>query len=555
MNMNHIFVSAEDITQVIDSLFSSELLEKNTGIYEYPITDTVTLGVSFEDVEKYDDVFYNDVYIFNLFLKGEYINIEGEYRRNPDGSFLSVDSPEIDIYSLLADTCNYYLKNFILKEEEITNMKEEFIAVGVGYNFALIPERELAGIHLKESGAVRIHDENRILYKAATYEESQKIDKLLDRYEEYPIKDYAIEPVIMSGVLELNVYGFDKNQDNLSFGGYTFICDDKSIPFDFSGTSWDVYQDGSILTIPFKTGSTLLLTDYFLDDCYLDDYKELGLRMQDITAEFLSKAIEISEFVVDMEFHGEEYNPVDIAQMGGFKLKELSFSDGENEYMVNPEVLQNFNEELQKEADKTIWITVYRDSLGFPDDWDNLTSICVPTDWLRSQVENSFQTLDEWLSEYTADETEEILWKAMSEGVIVDYGEKEIREAIKEKEAVAEQNRENLDDKINSAKKRTKYHPSLEEEEYKWKVTFFRLSDDNQKHTFDVYIDMPPKVQWDGQREYWLEVDDRVRAYDKAARLIGEDALKEYVIMNAEIVSKSTMREEKQKANLQELEL
>ena len=55
-------------------------------------------------------------------------------------------------------------------------------AIAVGYSFAMVPNRELEGIHLNSAGAVRFENENQTLYKAATYEESKKLDTLLDRY-------------------------------------------------------------------------------------------------------------------------------------------------------------------------------------------------------------------------------------------------------------------------------------------------------------------------------------------------------------------------------------
>lgn len=69
---------------------------------------------------------------------------------------------------------------------------KDYIAVAVGCNFSIVPSKELEEINLMSSGAVRFENETRNLYKAATYEESRKIDELLDRYGEYPIKDYII---------------------------------------------------------------------------------------------------------------------------------------------------------------------------------------------------------------------------------------------------------------------------------------------------------------------------------------------------------------------------
>lgn len=217
------------------------------------------------------------------------------------------------------------------------------IAVGVGYHFALVPDAEISGIKLKPSGFVRVDGENFSLYKAATYEESRRIDSILDRHTEHQIGDYRIEPVIMRGTVELTVPGFDKDRDAIMFGAYTFLCKDKNIPFDFEGTSWDISQEGEKLLVSFETGDTGLNTNSFLDDCYESDYEDVGLRINDITAQVLSGASRISEFNIMVELPGRELFPDDICRCGSFAIKELSFSDGQRHYPVPDNVLEDFN--------------------------------------------------------------------------------------------------------------------------------------------------------------------------------------------------------------------
>lgn len=53
-------------------------IKVNKGIYEFPIKDNITLGVSYEKLDE----FLTNMYIFNLFVDKEYINICGEYE-NP----------------------------------------------------------------------------------------------------------------------------------------------------------------------------------------------------------------------------------------------------------------------------------------------------------------------------------------------------------------------------------------------------------------------------------------------------------------------------------------
>ena len=319
-------------------------------------------------------------------------------------------------------------------------------AIAVGYSFAMVPNRELEGIHLNSAGAVRFENENQTLYKAATYEESKKLDTLLDRYGEYRIKDYKIEPVIMSGVIEMKIPKFQKEKDALSFGAYAFMCNEKIIPVDFSGTAWDITQFGDHLTVSFVTGQTPLLTDGFLDDCYLEEYEERELRYNYITAEFLSKADKIYEFMVTAELDGEEYLPEEIHEMGMFQLKSLEFFNGEKTFEMNPKAIEAFNQSLDDYKKNRIWITIYKDILGI-DDWDNLTSICIPKDQLETKLRANGETLDEWLNEYTADDTDSLARDALIENMVRDYEKKDLRELYKIK---AQNNQENTKDKENN---------------------------------------------------------------------------------------------------------
>jgi len=225
-------------------------------------------------------------------------------------------------------------------------MNDNVFAVAVGYNFGFIPADDLNGIHINLAGAIRFEGENWNLFKAANYEDSKKIDVLLDRYGEYSIKGYKIEPVIMRGSVEMTVPGYDIDRDSVVFGAYSFICEGKEIPIDFSGTSWNIHQDGDRILVSFETGLTGLLSDCFLDDCYEDAYHEAGLRINDITAEFLSKATSISEFMVSIELNGEELSPEQISQQGSYVIKSLSFENTRTEFFVNKDVIHEFNQTL-----------------------------------------------------------------------------------------------------------------------------------------------------------------------------------------------------------------
>lgn len=323
-------------------------------------------------------------------------------------------------------------------------MNRNTIAVSVGYNFGLIPAEALTGIELMPTeSAVRFQDQNWNLFKAKTYEDSRKIDVLLDKYGEHPILKHRIEPVRMSGELEIEFPGFDKERDSLLFGGYTFVCDGKDIPFDFSGTAWDIQQNGDLITIPFYTGKTPLSTDYFLDDCYEEEYAAAGFHLNEISASFLASATSISEFMVSLEQNGKEYGPEDIARMGRFTLKSLTFSNLKKEYPIQPEVLAAYNHSLPNDvlrtnqahveaapSEKAIWITVYKSALAHPSDHDNLTEICIPESWLEDTLHAQGHSLNSWLDEYTADDTEEIARMALDNGILLDCSDPSIKKAL-----------------------------------------------------------------------------------------------------------------------------
>lgn len=225
-------------------------------------------------------------------------------------------------------------------------MSNDKWAVGVGYNFGLIPSIELEDIKLGKYGTIHFDGKNYTLFKAMTYEGSRKIDLLLDKYGEHPIKEYRMEPVIMSGEFEMILPGFNKDEVCMGFGSYTFLCEDKEVPVDFSGTSWNMEQEGDKISVSFETGGTWLNTDCFLDDCYEENYKKAGLRLNDITAEFLSKATKIIEFHIDGEINNKEFETEYLPAGGKFTLKSLCFSDGINNYPVNEEIIEAFNKSL-----------------------------------------------------------------------------------------------------------------------------------------------------------------------------------------------------------------
>ena len=67
-------------------------------------------------------------------------------------------------------------------------MNENLIALGVGYSFIIVDVRDVTHISLKNTNSkVSVDGREYVLYKATTFEESQKVDDLIDsgNYTEY----------------------------------------------------------------------------------------------------------------------------------------------------------------------------------------------------------------------------------------------------------------------------------------------------------------------------------------------------------------------------------
>ena len=69
-------------------------------------------------------------------------------------------------------------------------MNEQRIAIGVGTIYVFVPKKEIdTAIQLKKTGIkVRYQDFFGTMYKGSTYEDSRKIDQILDRYENLEVE-------------------------------------------------------------------------------------------------------------------------------------------------------------------------------------------------------------------------------------------------------------------------------------------------------------------------------------------------------------------------------
>lgn len=79
------------------------------------------------------------------------------------------------------------------------SQQPEKIAVAAGYRFNLVDTRETSGIDLKGCGTVvTVDGHDYDVMKGATYEDSRKVDDLLDSHGDRPISDYRKRPQGMS---------------------------------------------------------------------------------------------------------------------------------------------------------------------------------------------------------------------------------------------------------------------------------------------------------------------------------------------------------------------
>ena len=66
-------MTEKEMKNIINELCPWESLKKNQGITEFYVdANEISIGVSYEDIDE-----LNDIYIYNLFYKDEYINISG----------------------------------------------------------------------------------------------------------------------------------------------------------------------------------------------------------------------------------------------------------------------------------------------------------------------------------------------------------------------------------------------------------------------------------------------------------------------------------------------
>lgn len=146
-------------------------------------------------------------------------------------------------------------------------------------------------------------------------------------------------------ILKNNVPMTREDIKGLSVGGYSFVINEDLIPFDWDAFSGNESKNG----FKFHTGYGFF-NDFEISDCYEDDYAELGLTRQDITAEFLASVEAIDEFNVDF-YDGEDDHVIGDNKGNSeytINIISISFLDMDNDklYHVSNDVIEKFNKGL-----------------------------------------------------------------------------------------------------------------------------------------------------------------------------------------------------------------
>lgn len=112
----------------------------------------------------------------------------------------------------------------------------KLVAVKVGYNFALVPKIELSGIETNATETiVDISGKQYGLLAGRTFEDSQKLDAVLDMFPEYAIKDYKVPNKISVFIMPVQMYWKDDPSEiietNFSFEDTCGLIIDDSVTF------------------------------------------------------------------------------------------------------------------------------------------------------------------------------------------------------------------------------------------------------------------------------------------------------------------------------------
>ena len=153
--------------------------------YEDPTVEVF----SYTPDELLDEIARQGGDLENLELTAHDITADGDYSHHV-ATYHSTDE--------LAESGIFGKGNLMDVSGEISlaiSQQPEKIAVAAGYRFNLVDTRETSGIDLKGCGTVvTVDGHDYDVMKGATYEDSRKVDDLLDSHGDRPISDYRKRP-------------------------------------------------------------------------------------------------------------------------------------------------------------------------------------------------------------------------------------------------------------------------------------------------------------------------------------------------------------------------
>ena len=134
--------------------------------------------------------------------------------------------------------------------------------------------------------------------------------------------------------------------DSICPGGFVFEIGGKAVPFDWDAQSTS--EENGVFH--YESGYGPFFNDFEIPDYRDEEYKELGLKREDITAKFLASVTNIQDFYIDFTLKGAD----DSEGIGTnedadaeFLIELLAISIEEREtgkaYTVKKKVLQQFN--------------------------------------------------------------------------------------------------------------------------------------------------------------------------------------------------------------------
>ena len=134
--------------------------------------------------------------------------------------------------------------------------------------------------------------------------------------------------------------------NNLSIGGFAFVVNGNSIPFDWDAHCWSERKG----IFHLETGWGSFFNEFEIPEYWDDEYAKLGLTREQITAKFLASTTQIEDFYLSMFDEADDVdtgigNNADPDKRFYIELISVSFEERDtgNSYDVDKSVIEAFN--------------------------------------------------------------------------------------------------------------------------------------------------------------------------------------------------------------------